>query len=139
MEIANCMVAIAGDHGHTVPKYDVTPSEVAVLRAIHGEDAVFDLRPLGEADRTGKAEIDRLRFEYRTATDGDDNRIVDQLFPGAGARAIATFADLELPENLYAATGRVSAAVAAPKKGQKAAARPAAEPADGIRDMNVME
>lgn len=109
MQIANVTVAIGGDAGNTVPKYGVTAAEIAVLRLIHGEDALTEIDPAGEIVRTNRAELDRLRTIYGGAQDGDGNRLVDQLFPGAGARVFATIAELEIPENFFKATGRVKA------------------------------
>lgn len=141
MEIANVMVALSGDRGYTVPRYRVTPSEIAVLIAIHGEGAVFDIEPCGEVERTSRAEIERLAQDYSTARTGNDEFVVKQLFPGLGSPAIMTLEELGLPEDLYKALERVKPVakpVAKAKGKAKADPAPAPEPAepdDGIEDM----
>lgn len=156
MEIADVMVALGGDKGNTVPKYGVSVSEVAVLRAIHGDDAVFDIKPTGERAVSNRDELERLRLTYGGAKDGEGNSILGQMFPGAAARVFQTFDELDLPEFLLLPTQRVStkveAAPAPTKRAKKAAAaEPAPEPVqvavdddglddDGIADMpSVME
>jgi hypothetical protein len=143
MQTAHVMVNIGGDSGNQVPK-DVTAAEIAVLIAIHGDEAVQDVSPTGEIDRTNRDELARLRSIYGRATDGESNRIIDQLFPGAGARVFETLEELGLPEKVYKALTRASATPvaveavadepAAPeaKKGRKAKAEPVVEAAAPI-------
>lgn len=122
MQIANIMVALGGDKGTTVPKYGVTVSEIAVLRAIHGNDAVFDVEPLGEVDRTDREEIRRLTDEYGRARGGDGNvEIVKNLFPGAAARAYQTLDELEIDETFFKPIAHAKAEPAAKVKKPKAA------------------
>lgn len=134
MQTAHVMVNIGGDNGNQVPK-DVTAAETAVLIAIHGDEAVQDVSPTGEIDRTNRDELARLRGIYGRATDGESNRIIDQLFPGAGARVFETLEELGLPEKVYKALTRASAspvaAEVAPVK------TPAAEL--GVHDMSVAQ
>lgn len=141
MQIANALVSIAGDRGNTVPKYGLTAAEIAVLRLIHGEDAVTDVEPAGAITRSNKAELDRLRTVYGGATDNDGNRLVDQLFPGAGARVFASLAELDLPSEFMKPTGRAQIEPvdeadeeAEPVEMNGAAPAPV-EPADEIADM----
>lgn len=104
MEIAKCLVALGGDLNNVVPKYDVTPGEVAVLIGIHGEGAVTDIEATGEVERTNRQELDRLRDPltgYGRAQNSDGKPIVHEVFPGAGARVPDIFADMELPESLF--------------------------------------
>jgi hypothetical protein len=108
MQTANVLVNIGGDSGNQVPK-EVTAAEIAVLLAIHGDEAVQDISPLDDVDRTNRDELARLRFIYGRATDGDGNRIIDRLFPGAGARVFETLDELGLPEKMYKALTRASA------------------------------
>lgn len=150
MEIANIMVALGGDKGNTVPKYGVTAAEAAVLRAIHGDDAVFDIQPTGEIEVSNRDELERIRLTYGAAKDSEGNSIVGMMFPGAAARVFTAFNELDLAEHLFLAITRVTAAIkeAAPKRGKKAAepAPPVApvetvdDDNDGIGDMpGVME
>lgn len=111
MQTASILLALGGDSGNQVPKYNVTAAEVAVLRAIHGDDSVTDILPLdSKVDRTNRAELTRLRGIYGSARDGEGNVILDLLYPGAAARVFETFEELDLPQQLFAAKERVSAA-----------------------------
>lgn len=137
MQTANVMLAIGGDARNTVPKYGVTAAEVAVLRYIHGEDAVFDIEVLDEdVKRTHRQEIGRLTEAYgRQEGERRVSPAVAELYPGAAARVFETFDELELPDELYAAEKRQVAKRAAPKKEELA---PAADD-DGLDDKTVNE
>lgn len=141
MQTANVLVALGGDREHTVPKNVVTPSEIALLRAIHGDDAVFDIEPLGaEYDRnvTSRAERERLFSRYKRHVQGKEQcPELDALFPGAAARLFETIDELELDESFFKAVGRMQPQVveAAPAKKGKKAAVVEPEPDDDIQDM----
>ncbi|CAK7259100.1 MULTISPECIES: hypothetical protein [unclassified Shinella] len=136
MQTANVMLAIGGDAKNTVPKYGVTAAEVAVLRYIHGEDAVFDIEVKGSVERTHRQEIGRLTEVYgRQEGERRVSPAVADLYPGAAARVFETFDELELPDELYAAAGRK---VAAPAKTKKETAAPVADD-DGLDAMKVKE
>lgn len=117
MQYANIMLALGGDRGTTVPKAEMSASEIAVLRLIHGADSVFDVEPVqvdGEkAKRTSREEISRLKGIYGRARiqseDGAEASVVNVLFPGAAAQAIQNIDDLEIPEEFFKAKTRVSA------------------------------
>ncbi|CDZ55099.1 hypothetical protein [Neorhizobium galegae] len=112
MQIANIMLALGGDSGNTVPKYGVTAAEVAVLRLIHGDEAVTSIEPTGEDKRGHRQEIGRLTELYgRLQPNGRRSApAVDALFPGAAARVFETFEELDLPEEFYKTETRVKAA-----------------------------
>lgn len=115
MELANCLVALGGDKGNTVPKTDVTPAEIAVLTAIHGLDAVFDIEPTGEEiSRSVRDELDRLVRLY-PAKDEDGALIVRQVYAGAAPVMHQTVEDLGLPDESFKVLERVTAR-ATPKK-----------------------
>ena len=125
MKLATIMLAIGGGRDNTLPKYDVTAAEIAVLRAIHGEDAVFDVSPTDQNAlnengglRTNRQELSRMKEMYGKAKDGNGVPFVEGLYPGAAARVFEGFDELDLPEDYFRATGRVKAlaAVAAPAK-----------------------
>lgn len=107
METASILLAIGGDSGNTVPKYGVTPAEVAVLRLLHGEQSVTDIDVNGFEERTDRQEIARLQQTYNRR-DGANltAREVNTLYPGAAARVEMKFSDLELPDALYAVKER---------------------------------
>lgn len=112
MEIANVIVSLGGDGGNTVPKFGVTAAEIAVLRAIHGEDAVHDIEPIGDKRVNNREELSRLKLIYGGAKDGNQNAFVDLLYPGIAARIFETLEELDLPEEFFKAETRVRA----PKK-----------------------
>lgn len=102
MEVANIMLALAGELGQTVPKAMVTPSEVAVLREIHGAESVFDIDPIGTVERSQRNERGRLVELYGQMVNGERRAVaVERLFPGVAAPLFETFAQLELPSEFY--------------------------------------
>jgi hypothetical protein len=119
MQYANILLALGGDSGNQVGKYFVTPAEILVLQAIHGDEAVtdVDIIDLDAAklsdeqkeeyeDRTNAEDLARLRDQYRAARIDDGNGgqllVMTSLFPGASAKAPENFADLDtLPDQFY--------------------------------------
>ena len=146
MEIVNATVALGGDRGCTVVRRGITPSEVAVLRSIHGEDAVFDIEATGETvKRAHRDEIRRLKERYGRANDANQNSIVGGLFPGAAAPAFETIESLGLPSVLLKPTPAKPSKKTASAKADLAPAEalsPAAAAGidmddDGIEDINA--
>ncbi|RWA81503.1 MAG: hypothetical protein EOQ31_31665 [Mesorhizobium sp.] len=122
MQTANCYVELGGDSGTKVPKYQITVSEIAVLRAIHGPDSITEVEPTDDVKRSDREEIKYLYETYgRAKALGSDTGVVATLFPGAAARAFQTLDELELPEEFFKAESRVKAKAAAkPAKPKKA-------------------
>lgn len=136
MQTASILLALGGDAGNQVPKYGVTAAEIAVLRAIHGDEAVTDILPLDlDANRTNRAELARLRGIYGSAQDGEGNKVLDMLYPGAAARVFESLDELELPRELFATKERVSANFG----GNGAAGGAAPTQATGLDAMKVPE
>lgn len=67
MRLFSCKVRLGGSLYNEVVKSEVTIPEIIVLRAIHGADAVADIKETGEAKRTDSDERDRLAVEYGKA------------------------------------------------------------------------
>ena len=148
MQTANCFVYLGGDKGNSVPVSGATASEIAVLRVIHGDDAVHDIEPAGEVKISHRAERSRLLEKYGARRPDRPNgepfsEAVELLFPGAAARLFDTLEDLDLPEHLFKPIERETAK---PRRGRpsKAAQAEAEEDAeqppmpdedDGIRPM----
>lgn len=108
MQTANILLGLGGKRDHSVPKYGVTPAEIAVLRFLHGDDAVYEIDIQKETvERTHRQEIERLRETY-SRRDGERviSPAVDTLFPGIAAQVPKNFADLELAEELFAVEKR---------------------------------
>jgi hypothetical protein len=137
MQTANIMLSL--NAGNDVPKRGVSAAEIAVLIAIHGDDAVSDVEPTGSSDTididgnvvkwTNRVELDRLRRKYGRAKDGEDKAIVENLFPGAAARVFETLDELNLPDTFYKATSRHKPE-AAPAEPEVEAVAPAPHPLD---------
>lgn len=108
MDTANVTVALGGERGSTVGKYNVTAAEIAVLRAIHGDDAVFDIIPGAPVERSNREELARLKHIYGKAVDGEQRAYVDTLYPGAAARVFEKLEELGLPDDYYKAEKRVA-------------------------------
>lgn len=94
MQLYNCKVRLHGSVLHEVRKEDVTASEIEVLRAIHGPDAVVDITHTGRSDRsrTDVFERDRLNHEYGVGLSArEDLKSLNGIFGVAG----------KLPEALH--------------------------------------
>ena len=129
MQTANALLALGGQRGNSVPKRGITAAEIAVLMAIHGVDAVYDIVPLDdEVDRSNRAEKDRLLQIYPARND-DGQFIVEVVYPGNAPVLHQDIADLGLPEELFATTERVTAKPKATKKAAGKKPRPATETA----------
>lgn len=106
MQQASIMLNIGGDSRNQVPKHHVTPSEVAILRMIHGDDAVSEVAIYpDEVKRSSKVERERLHEIYAKGTPNGERRCLplDQLFPGVAARLYQSFEEMELEEHFFKA------------------------------------
>lgn len=131
MELANVMLALGGDKNNTVPKYGVTPAEIAVLAAIHGADAVFDVVPLDEANEISfREERERLLRAY-PAKNEDNELIVLKVYPGVSPILHTTIESLGLEETLFKPTEHAKPAEK-PAKAAKASKAPAPPPLSAI-------
>lgn len=108
MQTANILLALGGDAGNTVPKYNVTAAEIAVLAAIHGFDAITDVMPTGNINVSHRDELERLVQIYGGAKNGENTPIIKTIYPGAGARLFDSLAELGLQPSQFAATSRVT-------------------------------
>jgi hypothetical protein len=114
MQTAHCLLSLGGDHGNQVMKHDCTVSEIAVLRAIHGDEAVRDVEPGKDVKRSNRDERARLISVYGAAKSEEGKPIVESMFPGVAARMFDTLAELDLPDSFYKATGHLKAPDAEP-------------------------
>jgi hypothetical protein len=154
MELANAMLNIGSDGSAIVFKENLTPAEVAVLRVIHGDDAVTEIEIL-DADavnefgkpRTHRQEIARLNEIYgRNLPEGGRSApAVERLFPGAAARVFESFEEIELDESLFKATERavekpskqVAATKAETAKTEAPVIQAAVAPTDDLRAKTI--
>lgn len=107
MQLVSLILRLGGSVQHTVPKDDVTPGEILILRHIHGEDAVIDIRPTKlDKNRRQEAEWERLSVLYDRSgsimsTPGEEHRsIMAVLFPGALRKLPTTLEEIGLGELL---------------------------------------
>ena len=92
MEYANVEVRLAGSLENTVRK-EVSAPEIAVIKALHGHDAVVNIKRSRVAQVDQASERDRLGKFY-----GDE--VIAKFFPGVTAKLPATLAEVgvEVPE-----------------------------------------
>lgn len=110
MQTATVLLSLGGDHGNQVMKHGVTAAEIAVLRAIHGDESVKDVEPGQDVTRTHRAERERLLGIYGAAKIPDTKvPIVESLFPGVAARVFERLDELDIPESFFKATGHLKA------------------------------
>lgn len=105
MQICSATIRLAGSVQNTVFRSDLTPAEILVLQAIHGNDAVIDILPIEKVERSQNVEWDRLTSRYDRSggpdtPDGkEDVSIVSRLFPGAVKRLPVTLSEIGLETN----------------------------------------
>lgn len=78
----NCMVRLGGSLLHTVPKQRISGEEVRLLRHLHGDDAIVELREVGIAqDWSRNEELNVLADRYSSEPDKKDGRkLVEKVF-----------------------------------------------------------
>jgi len=92
IEYASIDIAIGGDARATIHKNPVSIPEIVLLRSLHGDDAVTNIRILGEWEHDDTAERDRLGRLYKDA-------VVTRVFNQYGDLP-RTLAGARLPDNL---------------------------------------
>lgn len=80
MQTLNAMVALTGDRNNMLWKMDLTPAEILLLQALHGEGSVLQIEPTGDVKREPSEEIARLKNLYPGHPDRVQNLWRD--FPG---------------------------------------------------------
>lgn len=100
MRLVDCVVRLGGKMDMQIPKASISVAEVAVLRMIHGHDAVVSIFPRSNDRRSHRDEKDRLRHEYRTVRVGDNGpNIVDHMWPGHDPKLPVDLSDLGIGED----------------------------------------
>lgn len=113
MQICECLVYIGGDIGNSVVKQNTSAAEVAVLRAIHGNDSVRNIKVKEVRDVSPDEERERLSLVYNP-------ELVGQLFGKFG----------DLPETLEAARVDADLILADETKKVRSSKKMAAEPVE---------
>lgn len=68
MKLYSCKVNLAGSLLNQVHKVNVTPAEIVLLRAVHGNDAISDIKHVANVNRSDRAERARLAGIYTMTT-----------------------------------------------------------------------
>lgn len=103
MQLANIMVRLGGSLLNTVHVANASPAEILVLRAIHGDDAVTDVRPTKFTPKRHDAEFERLATKYDRAASmaapgSEKSPLLSRLFPGAIKKLPERLADVGMPD-----------------------------------------
>lgn len=95
MHYCTANIKLAGEH-HTVVARDtfnpVSWPEIEIIRGIHGNDSVIDVKPFVSVNVTPKEEKDRLRAIY--------GPLVEDVFPGRNPQMEMEAAGAKLPEQI---------------------------------------
>lgn len=87
MQKCSATIRLGGSLLHTVRKHKISPAEVVVLRAVHGDDAVAEME-LDRAEPTRRAE----ELEMLVTTYGEE--VVAKCFPGHAPSIPTRFAEI---------------------------------------------
>lgn len=112
MQTASILLSLSGERDNQIPKYNVTPAEAMLLRALHGDEAVTEIDIVGANETTSRAERGRL-FAFYSRPNPRGGRMcpeLDALFPGSAARLPDTFDEIELDESFFKDGGPAKAA-----------------------------
>lgn len=97
MQHCSCFVFLGGELTSSVWKADVTVAEIALLRAIHGDDAITTIVPTYKAAVKSADELDRLRVIYGASNvSKEGKRLVDDIYPGRAPQLPTTLADIDV-------------------------------------------
>ena len=96
MHFVTCMVRLGGDLLNVVPRGEFNPvswPEVDVLRTLHGEDSVTDVKAFVKVSQTAKAEKERLRAIYGAM-------VIEDIFPGKNPQMELEVPGAKLPDQM---------------------------------------
>jgi len=105
MDYCNIMLAVGGNKDHTVPKYNLSVAELALLRLIHGDDSIFDVELVEQKEINLYDEKNRLLEKYSEARDAEGDRVAGKLYSGT-SKVFEHIQELFLPEEFFKATVR---------------------------------
>lgn len=105
MQVCSIDLRLGGSLNHTISKNNVTPAEIVILKAIHGEDAVVNIRPIKMDGRRNDVELDRLQRLYGRnpsgLMDAGNGDLIEKLFPGAVKKLPIRLKDIGLGDLMY--------------------------------------
>lgn len=97
MQHCSCLIYLSGDRENGVHKPDVTVAEIAVLRAIHGDDAVVNIKPTYMDKVKHSEELERLRLWYGPSNiTKEGKRLIDEVYPGRAPTLPVNLADIDV-------------------------------------------
>lgn len=92
MELATVTIKLSGQANNTVIKEKITPAQLSVYMAMHGDDCVQKIVVTSiDKDRKNKSEVDRLRAEFSTDHAAKN---FSRLYPGANPTLPVTFSSI---------------------------------------------
>lgn len=91
MHLCSCLVSLAGDPSQKAYKKLVSVPEIALLRQIHGQDAVTEIRIVAQEPRDQNTEAGRLKAAYPKYA-----QMVTDMWRDYGARLPSDLRDLNL-------------------------------------------
>lgn len=80
MDVFRCQVRLRGKVQNVVPKSEVTIPEIYVLRHLHGQDAVVDIKPL-KRDAVERITDDEGKTKTRPRTEKEERERLAHLYP----------------------------------------------------------
>lgn len=82
VKVYNCIVRLGGNLLHTVPKVRISGEEIRLLKAIHGDDSIAEVKELGTLDGwTRDEELLDLADRYSTDVEKREGRkLVEKVF-----------------------------------------------------------
>lgn len=105
-------VRVGGSQNHVVTNKLVTVPEIALLRAIHGNSDVFNLRPGPDVeDFSEDMERERLHAVYERSNIADQKGLMERLF-GVNGRLPVTLRDIGIDATAAAKQAKADAAAA---------------------------
>jgi len=94
MHFCICQVRLGGDLRNVVPRGEFNPvswPEIEVLRFLHGNDSVIDIKAIAKVTQSAKTEKERLIRIYGAAT-------IEEVFPGRNPQMELEMPSAKLPE-----------------------------------------
>jgi hypothetical protein len=68
-ELFDCTLRLGGNIFHTLSRKGITDKEMRLLKAMHGNDAVVDVKKVGETEMEDREELFSLVRKYSTSAD----------------------------------------------------------------------
>lgn len=83
LRVYNCSVRLGGSVLHTVPKIRITGEEVRLLKHLHGDDSIVDLKEIGSLKEDYTRDMELMDLASRYSTDNDHStgrKLVEKVF-----------------------------------------------------------